>query len=188
MIRKRIVTLSIFIILLPISLCAQDYKHEISLSYGFMPASSIYDVLSNDFGSKPETHLGDEIMLGPLSLEYYYHLSPIWSVGVTGVYSRLEYNLYEKNAVYNKWANHATLLVGAKAHWIRGNVFKMYSKAAIGATYSIVNQHMKVPALLPNFQLSLLGFNVMFCPQLGMFAELGIGEQGILHGGINLYL
>lgn len=185
---KRIVILFAVLLLLPISLCAQDYKHEVSVSYGFMPSSFIYDVLSNDFGSYPDKRIGDDKMLGPMSLEYYNRLSPVWSIGVTGVYSRLDYNLYEKDAVYNKCANHVTVLVGAKAHWLRGDVFRMYSKAAIGATYSIVNQYMKVPVLLPNFQLSLLGFNVMFCPQLGMFAELGIGEQGILHGGINLYL
>ena len=41
-----------------------------------------------------------------------------------------------------------------------------------------------IPVVLPNFQLSLLGMEVMFTRQFGIFAEAGVGEQGIVHGGM----
>ena len=54
---------------------------------------------------------------------------------------------------------------------------------AIGITISAAKE-TSIPIVLPNFQLSLLGMEVMFTRQFGIFAEAGIGEQGIVHGGM----
>lgn len=182
---KRIVIAIFALFVLPLSLNAQDYKYEFSVSYGMLSNSLFYDTLSGSIGGRNQetgqSRYGDNRFIGPLSFEYYNRATRLWSFGVTGV-------LFDINAdvtYTDKIAEiiNASILAGAKMHWLNTQYFNMYSKFAIGIAVSAAKE-TSIPIVLPNFQLSLLGMEVMFTRQFGIFAEAGVGEQGIVHGGM----
>ncbi len=175
------------VIVTPVCLNAQNYKHEFAASYGFLSNSHIYDILSHSIGGRNEetgrSSFTNRHFFGPLSLEYYNRASRLWSFGVTGVLfdiNAIAVHNNEKACIIN-----TTLLAGAKLHWLNRQSFNMYSKLGIGVSLSGAKE-TSVPFILPNFQLSLLGMEVMFSRHVGIFAEAGVGEQGIIHGGMCL--
>lgn len=180
---KKIVIAIFALFVLPLSLNAQDYKQEFSVSYGAYSSSIIYHVFVHEMfnDSDPLRDARNDWALGPVSIEYYRRVSPLWSFGAIGANSDLFYDVYyngEKRQdvrVYN-----FTAMAAAKLHWLNGQHFNMYSKAALG----VLLKNAGPSIVLPNFQLSLLGMEVMFTRQFGIFVEAGIGEQGIVHGGM----
>ena len=164
---------------------AQDYKHEFSASYGIISNSYIYDTFTRRIGGRNEetgqVYYTGRHFFGPLSIEYYNRTSHFWSFGVTGVL----FDIYAIAVHNNQKARiiNATLLAGTKLHWLNTRYFNMYSKLGIGISLSGAKE-TSIPFILPNFQLFPLGIEVMFCRQVGIFAEAGIGEQGIIHGGM----
>ncbi len=182
---KRYTIAFLVLSVLPLSLPAQNYKHEFSVSYGMLSNSLFYDTLSGSIGGRNQetgqVNYSGRHFWGPLSFEYNNRVSRLWSFGVTGV-------LFDINAdvtYTDKKAEiiNATIMAGTKLHWLNSKYFNMYSKLAIGIALSGAKE-TSIPVVLPNFQLSLLGMEIMFTRQFGIFAEAGVGEQGIFHGGM----
>ncbi len=169
-------------LLMPFALNAQDYRHEISVSYGFVAHSNIMDLYKTGAdNSKPKEIEKVQSLLGPVSLEYYNRVSDFFSLGLTGVYTNLECDFKDQNKTsYHVRGRHFTAMPGVKLHWIRTSGFNLYSKACAGASYNIDRENKKNFSF--NFQLSPVGveFGTHFC----VFAEAGYGEQGLLNAGL----
>ena len=181
---NRIWGLLLGLLLIPLSLSAQDYRHEFSVSYGVCPNSLFYYNIHcfSGYSSTGKTgYYSNKHLFGPLSFDYYKRTSRLWSFGFSGVFSdtRVDITGTDRKA----WILNSTLLAGTKLHWLNTKYLNMYSKLALGVALSIYKE-IDVPFVLPNFQLSLLGMEVMFTRQFGIFAEAGVGEQGIVHGGM----
>ena len=169
-------------LLMPFALNAQDYRHEISVSYGLLSYSNIYDMTS----AFPENSNFDKLdavgsLVGPVSLEYYNRISNWFSLGLTGVYSSIECDVIDNNKTsYHIRGRHITAMPGIKLHWLRTSGFNMYSKACIGASFNKDRENKN--SVMMNFQVSPVGieFGTRFC----VFGELGFGEQGVLNLGL----
>lgn len=169
-------------LLMPFALNAQDYRHEISVSYGLLSFSNIYDMAS----AFPENSKFDKLdavasLVGPVSIEYYNRVSNWFSLGLTGVYSSIEGDVVDNNKTsYHIRGRHITAMPGIKLHWLRTSGFNMYSKACIGASFNKDRENKN--SVMMNFQLSPVGieFGTHFC----VFGELGFGEQGVLNLGL----
>lgn len=168
-------------LLMPFTLSAQDYRHEISVSYGLLSFSNVYDMLSVLPENSKYSQLEIDKMLGPVSVEYYNRVSSWLSVGLTGVYSSMEGDVIDNNKTsYHFRGKHITAMPGLKLHWLRTDGFNMYSKAALGASFG-KDRENKSNVIL-NFQVSPVGieFGTHFC----VFGEFGFGEQGVLNLGV----
>ena len=171
-------------------------RQEISISYGAVPNSIWIDVLTDVFPAMfGETH-NNEHYVGPIGLEYYYHTSPLVGVGAVAVVATNNEDAYSKEVLKaHHIRSYYTLMPAVKFNWLRKNKWGMYSKVAIGATLSAssnqaYNENGKLTGnketsndVFFNFQASLLGVEVGGQHVRG-FAELGIGEQGIILGGV----
>ena len=163
---------------------AQNYKAEVSVSYGALSNSQILSAVIFAAGvENPEYVLQDAKFIGPISADLYFRTSKYFSFGLSGVYQHTTAQYGVPNGD-NFECRYFSLMPGMKLHWLRTNGFNMYSKLAVGPTFASNIDGER--AWLLNFQVSPLGleFGRRFC----VFAEAGFGEQGIVLGGIRLKL
>lgn len=169
-----------------------ETRHEIAVSYGAVSNSNWIDayseVISAIFGAKHDKHS----FVGPVGLEYYYHINPLVGVGAIATYSGFKEDELGKddNVSATLKNSYISLMPSVKFNWLRRNNWGLYSKLAAGATYSHsskddVNDKTNTTddKVFFNFQASAIGVEVGGEHALG-FLELGVGEQGIALAGV----
>lgn len=175
---------------------AEEPRHEIAVSYGAVPNSIWIDVFSKvGAGIFGESSKNDHYV-GPLSLEYYYHTSPLVGVGAVAIFASNNEDSFRKERINShKLRSYYTLLPSVKFNWLRKNSWGLYSKVAVGASVArfsdqAYNENGKLTGeknitndVFFNFQASLIGVEAGN-QQVRGFAELGVGEQGIILGGV----
>lgn len=173
----------------------EETRHEVSISYGTVPNSiwiDIYtDVIKAMFGETQDSYK----YFGPISLEYYYHTSPLIGVGAIAVFaSNNENGFISDEQSSHTFRSYFSFMPSVKFNWLRKKNWGMYSKLAAGVTYAHFNQDdyengkatgNKTTAndLLFNFQASLLGIEAGGSNVRG-FIEIGMGEQGVALAGV----
>lgn len=173
-----------------------ETRHEVAISYGAVPNSVWIDVYSDIipaiFGEKRE----GKNYVGPIGLEYYYHTSPLIGVGAVAVFATNKqdcfYNDIQTSAITRSFFS---FMPSAKFNWLRKKNWGLYSKVAAGVTYAKLNDEdyddngkktgntADSKDLLFNFQASLIGVEAGSA-HVRAFAEFGVGEQGIILGGV----
>ena len=183
-----------------ISASAQDFesneepKNEISLGYGFVSSSNALDVFADAVSAIFGARYKNGAFIGPLSAEYFYHVSPLVGVGGIGVYTHHEQDVVQNEEVTGKRnSNYYTIMPAVILNWLRKSRWGMYSKLGAGYTrgnYSTTGKDSSGNDTRStsnnnffNFQVSLVGIEAGNRSVRG-FAELGFGEQGLIHGGI----
>lgn len=169
-------------------------KNEISLGYGFISSSNALDVFKDAVGAIFGARYENGKFIGPLSAEYFYHVSPLVGVGGIGVYSHHKQDVIQNEEVTGKQiSNYYTIMPAVKFNWLRKRQWSMYSKLGAGythANYSTTGKDSSGSYTRStsndnffNFQVSLVGIEAGSRNVRG-FAELGFGEQGVVHGGM----
>ena len=194
---KKIAILAVAAIMTTLSVNAQngyeETKHEIAVSYGIESNSQILDVFENIGGVLSGVSFDNEKFIGPVALEYFYHVNPMLSVGGIVGYGHCKQDVFEsKNSKIGEIKNnYITVMPSVKFNWLRKKNFGMYSKLAAGVTF----RDMKFKAIEGkskndddkmthfNWQASLIGIEVG-SPTVRGFAEVGMGEQGIVCAGL----
>ena len=172
----------------------EDTKHEVGISYGAMSNTtwmSIADAMGTTI-TLGAVKYDDGKFTGPIAVEYFYHLNPIIGIGAIGAYTHETKDILISNDKYGE-AKHTfvTVMPAAKFNWLRKKYFGMYSKVAAGLTFAskkedyskgnVENQSESKVGF--NFQASAIGIEAG-SENIRAFAELGVGEQGIILGGI----
>ena len=170
-----------------------DYetKHEVAVSIGAWSNSEILDVFEEVGGIMFGARLDNEKFFGPVSAEYFYHAKPWLGVGGIFVYGHFTQDaLSDNNKIGEDKNSYYTLMPAVKFDWLRKKYFGMYSKVAAGATlrqekYDSNNDSNDYDdsAVHFNWHVSLIGIEAG-SPAIRGFAELGVGEQGILQAGV----
>ena len=170
---------------------AQDEpKHEIGVFYGF---GSFSNVIS-EYGTAFTVAVGDQTdYWGPVGVEYYYHISPLVAIGGIAEYAGCKWDspYYIKGALSS---GYFTVMPSLKLNWLRKPNFGMYSSFSAGvliynlaADDTLKNNGAKpTEETLANFMFHVTALGVEFGKSLCPFAELGIGEKGILCAGLRL--
>ena len=173
-----------------------ETRHEIGVSYGAVPNSIWINVLSDVipaiFGVNYETNH----YVGPIGLEYYYHTSPLIGVGAVAVLATNDEDGFRKEIQDSHVTKtYFTFMPSVKFNWLRKEKWGLYSKVAVGSTYShftrqdyddngrMTGDKEITKDLLFNFQASLIGVEAGGKNVRG-FAEIGLGEQGIALAGV----
>ncbi|MBP3774402.1 MAG: hypothetical protein ILA34_03520 [Bacteroidaceae bacterium] len=169
---------------------AQDTKHEVGISIGMASNSTILSTLE-DLTTVPAT-LGsvkydNEKYVGPLAVEYFYHITS--KIGIGGIAS---YVNTKKDAIVvgtkqgDAKVNYLTVMPAVKLGWFEREHIGMYSKLAAGVTFRSEKQdwaNISENSVKFNFQASFVGLEAGSKTLRG-FAELGVGEQGIVLAGV----
>ena len=125
-------------------------------------------------------------------MEYFYHINPVIGIGAIGAYAKETKDILIANENYGEAKNSfITVMPAAKFNWLRKKNFGMYSKIAAGLTFAskkedyskgnVENQSESKVGF--NFQASAIGIEAG-SETIRAFVELGVGEQGVLLGGI----
>ena len=172
--------LSVFLVICTLTAGAQEYcQHEISLSYGIITPSGALGMVQQLIAKALSGLTDDEFSssnTGALSVEYFYRLSELVSVGGVASYHGFSATLGDSTMGIKAY----TLMPAVKLSWYNREWFSSYSKFAVGA--SLVAMGTEKPKLWPNGQFSLLGLE--FGRSVRVFAEFGFGEQGLALGGL----
>lgn len=172
-----------------------NVKQEVGISYGVWSNSDIINAYETIGTNIVGASTGDEHFVGPIGLEYFYHLNSWFSVGGIGVYGQMHQDLFltgKKNGKDGEIKNlYLTLIPAMKFDWVRKSHFGVYSKLGIGAT--LRNEKVDYDAsdkddyndteVHVNWQVSLLGLEAGG-NRLRGFLEIGTGEQGIFDIGL----
>ena len=173
-----------------------ENRHEIGISYGAIPNSVWIDVLTDLIPAMFGETFNNHHYVGPVGLEYYYHTSPLVGVGAVAVFaSNNEDGFHNEIQTSHMTKSYFTFMPSVKLDWLRKHNWGMYTKLAVGATYTHFtdqdydNNGKKTDDktvskdMIFNFQASLVGIEAGNDHVRG-FAELGVGEQGVVLGGV----
>ena len=178
----------------------EDLHHELSLSYGLGSIAQFGDGLGEGIGLVfTNTEYDDGAILGPISLEYFYHFNnPRLALGASFTYSKWDSEILDKSShqkLGDRKRNFFSVMPSFKSYWINKNNFGLYSKVAAGVGFLSIKDNIKDykdgkevnekkddNGTYFMFQLSFVG--VEFGSKFRGFAELGIGDQGFLQAGV----
>jgi len=174
----------------------EDTKHEIGVSYGALSNTSwlsIGDGLGSAVVSFGAVRYDDGRFFGPLSVEYFYHLSPVVGLGGIATFARETKDMYFVNDKCGEAKNtFITVMPAAKFNWLRMKHFGLYSKVAAGLTiaskkedYTKGGNDLSKTEAGFNFQVSALGIEAG-AERIRAFIELGVGEQGVTLAGLRV--
>ena len=181
---------------------AQDFdpndepKNELAVGYGAVSSSNVLDVFVDVVSAMFGARYQNDKFLGPFSAEYFYHVSPLVGVGGIGVYNHHSQDVLQSDEVTGeRTSDYITIMPAVKFNWLRKNHWGLYSKAAVGASLShsseedyddngkLNGEKKNSNDVFFNFQATLIGVEAGSRQVRGFF-ELGVGEQGILLGGV----
>ena len=178
----------------------EDLHHELSLSYGLGSIAQFGDGLGEGIGLVfTNTEYDDGAILGPISLEYFYHFNnPRLALGASFTYSKWDSEILDKSShqkLGDRKRNFFSVMPSFKSYWINKNNFGLYSKVSAGVGFLSIKDNIKDykdgkevnekkddNGTYFMFQLSFVG--VEFGSKFRGFAELGIGDQGFLQAGV----
>jgi len=166
-----------------------DTKHELGVFYGAASASNILSVYSEMFAAAA----GDQSAFwGPIGVEYFYHTSPIVSVGGVVEYAGCK-AIDEKTGNKDLNETFLTVMPSVKFNWLRKKNFGMYSGLSAGVMFLSLSANENAKKADPNaedetlvsfmFQATALGME-FGSPTFRGFVEAGLGEKGLFCAGL----
>ena len=178
----------------------ENLHHELSLSYGLGSIAQFGDGLGEGIGLVfTNTEYDDGAILGPISLEYFYHFNnPRLALGASFTYSKWDSDVLDRSShqkLGDRKRNFFSVMPSFKSYWINKNNFGLYSKVSAGVGFLSVKDNFKNykdgkevnekkddNGAYFMFQLSFAG--VEFGSKFRGFAEAGIGDQGFIQAGV----
>ena len=173
-----------------VSVQAQDeLKHEVGVFYGLGSASDVLSYITSAISAAA----GDQSSFwGPIGVEYYYHVSTVIGVGAVAAYAgcKAEDEEPRKEDVTESFF---TVMPSVKFNWLRKKNFGMYSAVSAGVMFCSVscNDNAKTndpkakDETLTTFMFQATALGAEFGgEQFRGFAEIGVGEKGLLCAGL----
>ena len=194
---KRILVMVVVALMATMSVNAQneELRHEVSVAYGGPSLSQFGSGLGEGLGlAFTNSEYDDGNIFGPISAEYFYHPNnPRLAVGGIITYSKWDSDVLRRSNHNDKLGernrNYLSVMPGIKWYWVNKNSFGFYSKAAAGPMFVFCKSedYESNKSLTQNgtyflFQCSPIG--IEFGGKFRGFAEIGLGEQGVLLGGL----
>lgn len=194
---KRILVMVAVALMATMSVNAQneELRHEVSVAYGGPSLSQFGSGLGEGIGlAFTNSEYDDGNIFGPISAEYFYHLNnPRLAIGGFISYSKWDSDVLRRSNHNDKLGernrNYLSVMPGIKWYCVNKNSFGIYLKAAVGPVFLIcksedyeLNKSHTANGTYLLFQFSPIG--IEFGKKFRGFAEIGLGEQGVLLGGL----
>ncbi len=185
---KKIVLMAIAAMMATMSVNAQDEKNEIGVFYGFGSASDLFATYTSVFAAAA----GDQSdFWGPIGVEYYYHVSPAVAVGAVAEYTSCKAE-DKKTKSKDLSETYITVMPSVKFNWLRKKGFGMYSAFSAGVMFASISVEDAAKTAdkdakdetLTTFMFQATALGLEFGGNLRGFAEVGLGEKGMLCAGL----
>jgi hypothetical protein len=168
------------------------YHHEIAAGYGLSSTNDVVSTLVSAIVTITTlTGINERNFkyTGNFALAYKYRFNKVASLGATYAYGSQSADVYTGQTPWGKRnSSYHTLAVECDFRYLTRKVVTLYSTLGAGATlYSRADTQdggdkTKGCAVLPNFQLSLIGAKIGTYRAGGM-VEFGFGYKGIINLG-----
>jgi hypothetical protein len=181
-----------------------DLKHELyagygqgsvpqfGISFGFIIGNALGNAIANGIitrlGGTGVTYTEKITGTGSISMGYNYYPARRWSIGLQGVFERVNDRLEFSNG--NAGISRVDVISGmvrTDFRWINKPGFKFYSGAAIGGAayhyYDVDDSSNSDRDFGVAFAVTPLGLR--FGKNIGIFLEGGIGWDGLIKAGIS---
>ena len=173
----------------------EELRHEVSVAYGGPSLSQFGSGLGEGLGlAFTNSEYDDGNIFGPISAEYFYHPNnPRLAVGGIITYSKWDSDVLRRSNHNDKLGernrNYLSVMPGIKWYWVNKNSFGFYSKAAAGPIFVFCKSedYESNKSLTQNgtyFLVQCSPIGIEFGGKFRGFAEIGLGEQGVLLGGL----
>ena len=195
---KKMLVLVVAAMMATVSVNAQnDYeqtKHEIAVSYGYLSNSQWLEAVTMSMNILEGLEPASGKAIGPINAEYFYNATKWLGVGAIFSFGQVttHYNLagYDEEVYTNKNTSY-TVMPAVKFNWFRRAHFGMYSKLGAGLLIydmkaipvNTADKTVKQLGLGFNWQATVLGLEFGGVHFRG-FVEGGLGEQGVVCGGL----
>ena len=178
--KKLFVMMAMMMAALTVNAQNDDLKNEIGVFYGFDSASNIVSSIGTAFNWDSSDQTG---FWGPVGIEYYRHLTPVVAVGAVASIAGCTWS---KNDDFT--SKYYTIMPSVKFNWLRRNHFGMYSAVSAGFMIHSASQKRngnKETESQTSFMIQLTGIGAEVGGEnVRAFAEVGVGEKGILCAGL----
>jgi len=165
---------------------------QIGVSLGFILGNALGNAIANGiimkFGGTGVTYTEEIKGTNAISLGFNRYPAKRWSVGLQGVFERVDNRLEFSNGnVGISRVDVWTGMVRTDFRWINKPGFKFYSGAAIGGSsfnyYDVDDPSNNDKSFELAFAATPLGLR--FGKNIGVFVEAGIGWDGLIKAGIS---
>lgn len=193
--KKNLILIVLIALATLTSITTKAQKNEINVSYGVVSANAFSEFYaesilngitlgSHDFKNFKST--------GSLGIDYYRSVSDHIKLGAALIYEQISRDYYFEKKFRGKIeANYITIMPQVKFLYITKPAFELYSSLAAGASLRYEEFQPSKSGVKKDdasdiffaFQANLLGIRVG--KKLGGFVELGLGNKGIINGGIS---
>lgn len=168
------------------SASAQEARHEVFVGAG--DASMVFDL--RDIGATIFSFglisYDDPTGSFQMTAGYQNRFAPRWSAGVTASWARADRNVLFLDTPVDKLERRMwTAMAEARFHWLTRSSVDLYSSLGAGGAWTTDRYEYvaKQTHFDPAYQLNLIGARVG--RELGAFAELGFGWNGIVKAGLS---
>ena len=197
--KTKVVVLLVLLITIGTKAKAQDWmelNHEISLSYGVLPALDILDRYENYFKPAENSvhYYDDKGRFGSFNLSYLIFPDEVMGIGLIYSYTNADKKISHEGKAIGTFVNSFhTIAPSFKYNWFNADWITLYSRANIGITIATgkgdfynKNQHQteersKVRCFLM-YQASPIGIELG--RQVAGFVEAGFGHMGTVMAGV----
>lgn len=173
-------------------------KNEISISYGYNPTNK--NLFHNTDSWCGDCGVNDDC-IGVINLDYTRHVTKMLGIGINVSYSKnnktygyLVLGNGEREALTSQSKEHNwTFMPTLKFNWFRRDCISLYSRISAGITFknedgeTTYSDNTVGPltdsSRIFNFQASPIGIEAGNV-QYRAFAELGIGQAGVIQAGL----
>ncbi len=173
------------------------HDHEFTVGAGFVTTDQILGVfidIVRTLGTLGNVQSDNVNFTGALYLNYKYYFTPRLAAGLSVVTDKARGDLVNNdNEVLGSFDRRAfTLAPEVSLSYVNRKSFRMYGLIGAGYTFGsekstneLGEDNYTADYNHFNFQVSPLGFRLG--KQIGAFAEIGFGYEGILNAGISGY-
>jgi hypothetical protein len=165
---------------------------QIGISLGFALGNALGNAIVNGiimkFGGAGVTYTEKITGTGAISLGYNYYPKQRWSVGLQGVFERVNDEVSFSNG--NVAVSRVDLYTGmlrSDFRWVNKPGFKLYTGAAIGG-YAAKSYEVGEPSTAEteyNLAFAITPLGLRFGKNIGVFVEAGLGWDGLLKAGVS---
>ena len=174
---KKVLVMVVAAMMATVNVNAQDEPlNEIGVAYGGASNTNIIGSFYNGIFTGSQSSYW-----GPVSLEYFRRLesAPKLGFGAVLAISGSKWDDSNRNAKTTFY----TVMPAVKYNWVVKSHLSMYSKVAAGITIASDSGSGKTESAT-SFNFQLTGFGIEFGSAFRVFAEAGLGEQGMILGGL----
>ncbi|MFR8359096.1 MAG: hypothetical protein ACLVEJ_27885 [Parabacteroides sp.] len=172
-----------------------DLQHEVSLSYGGLPAADLLHHYENYFDPSAESVnlYDDKGKFGALNISYIFYPDEEWGIGLIYSYTNSDKRIIANEKIVGDFvSSFHSICPSFKYNWYNYNFITLYSRLNAGvaiatAKASFINdenkpdEETKVKAFFM-YQVSPIGIELG--RQIAGFVEVGFGHMGTAMAGI----